>query len=281
VRRALARGIDLFKVLQVATAGAVNHYGLSVGLLREGDPADLIRVDSLEEFNVLQTYIDGQLVAEQGRSLIAPVATEPVNNFHAERKRPSDFRVEARGRQIRAIEAVDGELITNSLTCPAPIENDEVVADVARDLLKISVVNRYQNAPVSVGFVKNFGFKDGALASSVAHDSHNIIAVGTQDQMLCRAVNLIIEHQGGMAAVSRRDEKVLPLPVAGLMSDQDGYAVGRTYRQIDGMAKDMGSPLRAPLMTLSFMGLLVIPSLKLSDRGLFDGNRFQFTSLWG
>lgn len=279
VRRALGKGMDPLQVLSAACANAVSHYGLKVGLLAEGDPADLIRVDNLKDFNVLQTYIDGCLVANRGRSLIEPIAAEPVNRFEADKKTAEDFRVRAESRRIRVIEAVDGDLITHSRIYPARVEADWLVPDVEQDILKIVVVNRYRPAPVSVAFVKNFGLARGAIASSVAHDSHNIIAVGADDISLSRAVNRVIEHRGGVAAADAHAEKVLPLPIAGLMSDQDGCSVGREYAELSAMVKRMGSGLRAPLMTLSFMGLLVIPSLKLSDQGLFDGERFQFTPL--
>ena len=257
----------------------MEHYGLNVGLLAEGDPADLIRVDSLDRFQVLQTFIDGRLVADGGKALIEPLAIRPVNNFQASRKTPADFRREATTGRIRVIQAVDGELITGQTTHPARVRDGWLMPDVEKDILKIAVVNRYHDAPISVGFIQRFGIQQGAIASSVAHDSHNIIAVGTDDESVCRAVNLVVDHQGGIAAVSPTAEKVLPLPVAGLMSDQDGYTVGRAYAELDRMAKQMGSRLRAPFMTLSFMGLLVIPSLKLSDLGLFDGQRFEMTSL--
>jgi len=285
--RAIAKGIDLFKVLKAACINPVLHYGLDNGLLRKGDRADLILVEDLEDFKVLQTYIGGELVAENGRSKIPRTAPEaPINNFHGHPLVPADFSYllnkwgeEENLEQAYVIEALDGQLITNKQVVPVADlrpENGLLRSNPEKDLLKIVVVNRYQQAPVAKSFIRNFGLKKGALASSVAHDSHNIVAVGVDDESLCRAVNLVIEQQGGLSCVEGPGkERILPLPVAGLMSAEDGYAVAEAYTALDAMAKALGSPLRAPFMTLSFMALLVIPHLKLSDLGLFDGDKWQ------
>ena len=282
VKRALAQGYDLFNVLRAACHNPVFHYNLPVGLLRECDPADFILVDNLQDFNILTTYIDGKAVALNGQSLIPDLRSPLVNQFNCQPCQPTDFAVKYADSQatINVIEALDGQLITNCLQLPARIENGEIVADPTRDILKIVVVNRYQPAPVAVGFVKNFGLKTGAMASSVAHDSHNIIAVGCDDASLCRAINLVIEAQGGVSAINAEESLLLALPIAGLMSDLDGYEVARQYTLVHTFAKnDLGSILFSPFMTLSFMGLLVIPALKMSDLGLFDGSRFEFTEL--
>jgi adenine deaminase len=276
VRRAVGKGIDVFKVLRAACVNPVRHYGLAVGLLQPGDPADLVVVQDLKVFKVLQTYINGQLVAETGRSLITPAAPETPNRFNASPQTPAAFAVPAGRAEIPVIEAIDGQLVTHKLMVPAKVAGGQIVADPANDILKITVVNRYREAPPAVAFVKNFGLKEGAIASSVAHDSHNLIAVGTDDESICRAVNRLIEAKGGLAAVTGAEEKILPLPIAGLMSGEDGYEVARRYEALDKMAKRMGSRLKSPFMTLSFMALLVIPSLKLSDKGLFDGDAFAF-----
>jgi len=270
----------------------VNHYKLDVGLLREGDPADLIVVKDLESFEVLQTYINGEMVAENGRSKIESGRSGTVNNFSCDKKETSDFEVPLTSHvsrlNIPVIEALDGQLITNRLSCEPKITDEKLVSDRARDILKIVVVNRYNNAPVAKAFIKNFGLEKGAMASSVAHDSHNIVAVGVDDESICRAVNLVIEKQGGVSAVapqplscgeglSRFKEMILPLPVGGLMSNEDGYKMAADYTAIDTMTKEeLGSTLASPFMTLSFMALLVIPHVKLSDKGLFDGDRFSF-----
>jgi len=279
VQRAVARGQDVLKVLRVACRNPVEHYRLPVGLLREGDAADFILVDDLRDFNVQQTYLDGELVAENGRTLIPAVPVEVVNNFVAHPVQPQDFQLPVPTEQptLRVMECFDGQLITARHDVPARVENGLVVPDVAQDILKLTVVNRYAAAPPAVAFIKGFGLQRGALASSVGHDSHNITAVGCDDESLARAVQLVMEAKGGLAAVGPDGAEILlPLPVAGLMSDQDGYAVAAAYAAVDALAKELGSTLQAPFMTLSFMALLVIPSLKLSDKGLFDGEAFQF-----
>ncbi|GGK62833.1 adenine deaminase [Rufibacter glacialis] len=277
VKRALAKGHNLFHVLQAACVNPVQHYKLEVGLLQEKDPADFIVVDNLEDFNVLKTYINGQLVAEHGQSKIAFIPSEVINNFHAEPKTVAQFQLPAQDTvKLRVIEPYDGQLITGMLLLDPKIKDGFIVSDVAQDVLKMTVVNRYQNAEPALAFIKNFGLKCGAIASSVGHDSHNIIAVGCDDESLCRAVNLLIQAKGGICAVDGDREEVLPLPVAGIMSPEDGYWVAEQYAKLDKAAKDLGSPLTSPFMTLSFMALLVIPALKLSDKGLFDGQHFQF-----
>jgi adenine deaminase len=278
-KRALAKGIDVFKVLQAACVNPVNHYNLEVGLLQQGDAADFILVDNLKEFNVLETYINGELVAKNGKSFVKSVPFEVLNNFNTDIKKVTDFRLALSSKKIRVIEALDGELVTNNIEADSLIVDGDLVSNTATDVLKMTVVNRYKNETPSIAFIKNFGIKEGAIASSVGHDSHNIIAIGVSDEAICKAVNLIIENKGGVCAVTKTTEKVVALPVAGIMSDQPAEIIGNAYAELDAMVKDMGSTLSAPFMTLSFMALLVIPSLKLSDQGLFDGNSFKFTSL--
>jgi len=285
--RAVAKNIDVFKVLQAACINAVKHYNLDVGLLQVGDDADCIIVEDLKNFKTLQTYIDGELVFDHGVSKIQPVSFEVLNNFNTNKKLTKDFRVDSNTTlrlrsgqaKIRVIEALEGQLVTNELIEDATIEDGNLVSNIDTDILKMTVVNRYQDLKPSIAFIKNFGLKEGAIASSVGHDSHNIIAVGVNDDMLCKAVNLLIENKGGICAVSKTEAHIVPLPVAGIMSDQDGETIGKQYASLDAMAKKLGSKLNAPYMTLSFMALLVIPSLKLSDKGLFDGTNFKFTSL--
>jgi adenine deaminase len=277
--RAVAKGNDVFNVLQMACVNPVNHYNLDVGLLNKGDDADFIVVDSLEKFNVLETYINGELVAKNGESFVKHVDFEVLNNFNTDKKKVSDFRFESSTEKIRVIEALDGELVTNQIEADALIKDGNLVSNTATDILKMTVVNRYKNDEPAIAFIKNFVLKEGAIASSVGHDSHNIIAIGVSDEAICKAVNLIIENRGGVCAVNSAEEKIVSLPVAGIMSDKSAEEIGKSYAELDKMAKDMGSKLRAPYMSLSFMALLVIPSLKLSDKGLFDGNTFKFTSL--
>jgi adenine deaminase len=274
--RAVAKGIDVFSVLQAAAVNPVLHYKLPVGLLRVGDAADFIVTGDLQQFQVLQTYINGELVAENGHSRITSQTSGLINNFNCSSKTFADFHMPWKGETtVPVIEALDGQLITNKLMLPPKTSDGYLVSDTERDILKIAVVNRYANAVVALAFIKNTGLKQGAIASSVAHDSHNIVAVGVDDESLCRAVNLVIEQQGGVSCVSPQASLVLPLPVAGLMSAEDGYDVASSYTAIDAMAKSLGSTLAAPFMTLSFMALLVIPHLKLSDLGLFDGDSFK------
>ena len=277
--RAIAKGMDVFKVLQAACINPVQHYNLDVGLLKKGDAADFIVLEDLTHFKTLQTYINGALVFNKDISLIQPVSFNNLNNFNCNKKVVSDFRASANSKKIRVIEAVEGQLVTNEIIENSLIEQGNLISNTEEDILKITVVNRYQNQKPAVAFIKNFGLKKGAIASSVGHDSHNIIAVGVSDEAICKAVNLIIENKGGICAISDAEEHIVPLPVAGIMSDKDGDAIGKQYAELDVIAKKLGSKLNAPYMTLSFMALLVIPSLKLSDKGLFNGSTFKFTSL--
>jgi len=287
--RAVAKGINVYKVMQAACVNPVLHYKLDVGLLKEGDAADFIVVKDLEKFEVVKTFINGELVAENGKSKIESGKSEIINNFSCDKKEVTDFQYllnkygeEENIEQVNIIEALDGQLITNKLLksiTVVKVRNGLLESNPENDILKIVVVNRYNKAPIAKAFIKNFGLKRGAIASSVAHDSHNIVAVGVDDESICKAVNLVIEKQGGVSAVSDKKEMVLALPVAGLMSNEDGYKVAESYTAIDEMVKkELGSTLSAPFMTLSFMALLVIPHLKLSDKGLFDGDKFQFIS---
>ena len=275
--RAIKKGIDLFKVVQAACINPVLHYHLRSGILREGDPADFIIVDDLINFKVQKTFIDGIVVAEDGKTLIKSVPSVLINKFSCQKKIPIDFKVFVNSieNNLSVIEALDGQLITNKLSVNIKSENGFHVSDTSSDILKIVVVNRYSNAPIAKAFIRNFGLKMGAIASSVAHDSHNIVAVGVDDESICRAVNLIILENGGVSCVIEKEEMVIGLPVGGLMSINDGFSVAEAYTSIDAMAKKAGSKLSAPFMTLSFMALLVIPHLKLSDKGLFDGDKFE------
>ena len=278
--RAVAAGCDLMNVLTVACLNPVDHYGLKVGTLRVGDPADFIVVKDLENFEILSTYIDGQQVFGDGKCQIPSTSTSTINQFVAAPISADQLKVTAESETIRVIEAIDGQLITHSKTFPGKVESGLVVSDVQRDLLKIVVVNRYTQSPPAIAFVHGFGLKSGALASSVAHDSHNVIAVGISDEDITAAINGVIETEGGLSFSTAGKTDVLPLPVAGLMAVDPCDVVAEKYTQLDGAAKAAGTTLRAPYMTLSFMALLVIPSLKLSDRGLFDGDKFNFVSLF-
>jgi adenine deaminase len=276
--RAVGKGIDVFKVLKAACINPVHHYKMKVGLLKEGDAADFIIVENLKDFKVLETFINGEKVAEKGRSNIQSKPASLINQFNCLEKTLDEFIFPVKNPHPQIIEALDGQLITNKLSIIPKIENGYYVSDPEADILKLVVINRYKPAPIAKAFIKNFGLKSGAIASSVAHDSHNIIAVGTDDKSIANAVNLVIKAQGGISVADAQNpaiNKLLPLPVAGLMSNEDGYFVAEKYTEIDAAAKQLGSTLSAPFMTLSFMALLVIPHLKLSDKGLFDGDQFK------
>lgn len=277
--RAVAKGMDVFKVLQMACVNPVKHYNLDVGLLQVGDAADFIVVEDLKSFKVLSTYINGELLFNNGTSFIKPENFERPNNFITDFKQVSDFNIKATSNRIRVIEALDGQLLTNEIQAEALVIDGNLVSNTDKDILKITVVNRYQNDIPAMAFIKNFGLKQGAIASSVAHDCHNILAVGINDTLICKAVNAIIKNKGGIVVVTEETEEVMALPIAGIMSDLDAETVGKSYEILSNKAKCLGSRLQAPFMTLSFMALLVIPKLKLSDKGLFDGEKFLFTTL--
>ena len=290
--RAVAKGIDVYKVLKAACINPVHHYKLDVGQLKVGNFADFIVVKDLVEFEVAKTYINGDLVAENGGSLIKTKKSSVINKFSCSKKEVVDFEIKAmsgkevlvsnwlhadgpNGLRIPVIEALDGQLITNKILYEPKVNSGNLESDIEDDILKIVVVNRYSDAPIAKAFIKNFKLLSGAIASSVAHDSHNIVAVGVDDESICKAVNMVIEHKGGVSLVKDDLEIVVPLPVAGLMSNEDGYKVAEQYSLIDKATKEAGSTLGSPFMTLSFMALLVIPHLKLSDKGLFDGDKFE------
>ncbi len=281
VARALAQSYDLFEVLGAACINPVEHYRLPVGTLQVGDPADFIWVQHLDFEHIGQTWINGQLVAEAGHSHIEYKPSGTPNQFGIGQLDIAAFQLPALSQQVRAIVAADGAIITGSTVAEIEVEDGNAVSNCATDVLKIAVVNRYHNAPVALGFVQGFGLRTGALASSVAHDCHNIVVVGCTDAAMCQAVNLVVAAKGGISAVGAGEEQVLELPVAGIMSNLDGETVSIAYSKIDAFTKDvLGSSLSAPFMTLSFMALPVIPSLKMSDKGLFDGEIFDFTDVF-
>ena len=280
VKRAIDLGYNIMDVLKAASLNVVKHYNLNVGLLQKGDDADFIVLDNLEELNVLQTYIKGVLVAENGISMMEHLETEPINNFKVEPIKVADIALTDCGKRIKVISCIDGQLVTDTVVAEPKVENGSIVSDIERDILKLVVVNRYEKTQPAVSFIQNMGLKQGAIASSVAHDSHNIVAVGATDEDIVKAVNLLIENGGGVVTVGNGETAILPLPVAGLMSNGDGYQVAEDYEKADALAHKLGTMLHAPFMTLAFMSLLVIPELKLSDKGLFDGSKFAFTSVF-
>jgi adenine deaminase len=279
VQRAAASGIDFIKALRAATLNPARHYRLKTGLLQPGDPADFIEVDTLVDLNVLRTFIDGRLVAEAGETHIARVAADSPNCFEAVPIGHADLRLRDRGRAVRLIQAVDGHLVTRARQAHCRVADGWLVSDPEQDILKIAVLNRYSRKPPALGFVCGFGLRRGAIASSIAHDSHNVIAVGVDDADLARAINLVVRQKGGMAVCAGDLAEILPLPVAGLMTPADGVQTAGQYAHLDRLAKSLGSPLTAPFMTLSFMALPVIPELKLTDRGLFELSSFKHVDL--
>ncbi len=284
--RAIALGCDLFDTLWAACVHPVLHYRLPLGLLREGESADFIRVKDLKTFEVLETWRAGELLAQNGTSLLPHLEVETPNYFLAKEKQVSDFQIIANYETIEAhiIEALDGQIVTGHLKEIINTKAGQIIADTATDTLKIVVLNRYaENASPALGLVRGFGLRHGALASTVAHDSHNIVAVGADDASICAAVNALIRCKGGIAAVDGQsgETRVLALPIAGLMSDQDGYALSLEYAALDEWTKScLSCTLRAPFMVLSFLALPVIPALKMTDFGLFDVKRFIKTPLF-
>jgi len=281
VMRAISLGYDLFDVLRVASFNAVKHYGLNMGLLKVGDPADFIVVQDLKDFRILDTYIDGVRVYGEGDVHISPVETELKNAFTDRSVTPSEFRVMKQSNRMHVIQAKDGELITQRTLITLKDGEKEVHSDPDHDLLKISVINRYDpEIKPSVGFVSGFGIRHGAMASSIAHDSHHVVCVGVSDRHIAETVRWIFSNRGGIAVHDGNTISGLPLPIAGLMTGDPVKMTGERYLELTRIAGNMGSSLQAPFMTLSFMSLLVIPSLKIGDRGLFDVDAFSFTPLF-
>jgi len=280
VKRAISAGYDILDVFRAASYNPVKHYRLNVGLLQSGDDADFVIVDNLSDLNILKTYIKGEIIAENGNSLLSfQPQNNLINQFKASKLQVEDIHVKPRGERLKVIVVSDGQLFTHAGTFEPKVENGNVVSDTENDILKLVVYNRYENSKPSVGFIKNIGLKKGALASTVSHDSHNIVAVGTSDTEIVSAINKIIDSKGGILVCSENESYMLPLPVGGLMSPDDGFSVAKNYELVDAKAKEFGSGLNAPFMTVAFMSLLVIPELKLTDKGLFDGINYGFTHL--
>ena len=280
IRKGIKNGLDIYKLIRSAVVNPVQHYGLNVGLLREGDPADFIIVDDLDKFNIKETIIDGISVFKNGEVLFDKIDTEPINLFNRGKICEKDIKVKQQEGKIRVITAVDGELITGQELHDPLIENGHIISDVKNDILKMAVINRYKNEPIQIGFIKNIGLKKGAIASSIAHDSHNIIAVGVSDDDIVSVVNKLIENKGGIVVGDKEKQLDLKLEVAGLMTSKDGTEVAKLYNELNVLAKEYGTKLKSPFMTIAFMSLLVMPELKLGDKGLFDVNKFDFVDLF-
>jgi adenine deaminase len=280
VKKAIENKIDSIKVLIAASLNPIKHYNLDVGLLRVGDPADFLVIDDLDKLNVISTFINGCETAKAGKSLINRIKSKKINNFNINKLKPDDFSLKSNAEKMNVIVTIEGQIFTEKIKEKSKVENGFVVSDVNKDILKIVVINRYKKSKPALAFIKNFGLKDGAIASSVAHDSHNIIAVGLKNEYICKAVNLIIENKGGISAVGKNCEIVIGLPIAGIISEKSYNEVAKNYTEINNAAKSLGAKLKSPFMTLSFMALPVIPRLKITDKGLFDSERFKFINLF-
>ena len=279
ILRATEFGIEFVDAILSATLNPITHYGMDAGLLRVGDNADLVVIPDVGTMDVEATYIKGQKVADEHKTKLSRVPIAPINNFTRQEIRELDIQLSAEGRKMRVIRVIDGQLYTECEIVEIDQSAAFVAADLDRDLLKLVVVNRYDPlAKPAVCFVKGVGLKRGAFAQSVAHDSHNIIATGVDDTEIVAAVNTVIRSKGGLAVVDNNEKLSLPLPVAGLMSTEEASVVARVDRELDVAVKELGSELTAPFISLSFLALPVIPRLKLSDKGLFDGEKFKLIS---
>lgn len=276
IKRAIAKGFNPLKVLKAACYNPQKHYGIDIGLLQKGDNATFVIADNFSDFNILETVIKGELVAKTGNTLLKSFYSNVLNNFSATKLHESQIELQENSKEIFVIGAEDRSLMTKKVKLKPKVVDGKMVSDIENDILKIVVLNRYFDAEPAVAFVYGFGLKKGAIASSIAHDSHNIIAVGVDDDDIISAINLLVEAKGGISLCDKSLTKLLKLQIAGLMSVEDGYKVAADYNEIDNFAKQFGSKLCAPFMTLSFMALLVIPSLKISDKGLFDSDNFCF-----
>ena len=280
VKRLLAYGYNIFDILRIVVVNPVEHYDLDTGMLRKGDKADFIIIDKPEDFNVLETWINGRKVFDGKNTLFESPAVSPLNKFYATPVKPDDIRVTKKAGKIRVIDAIDGELVTGIYEWEIEKSGGILQPNTDKDILKIVVKDRYKDSDPSVAFIKGFGLKEGAFASSIAHDSHNIIAIGADDRSICRAVNRVIEMTGGLVVCDQDKCTEIALEIGGIMSDVPCGTMAEKYEGLTDIVKHMGCKLKSPFMTLSFMSLLVIPELKLGDRGLFDVNKFEFVDLY-
>jgi adenine deaminase len=294
VIRAVALGHDVFDVLKCACMTPIEHYQLPLGCLQVGQVMDAVLVDNLTDFTIKSTWLKGQKVAEEGQTLLNSVTEQAINCFKAKPIALEELKITVKAGLLRVIDVCEGKLFTrekrvstdqlsispNHLQANYSLSDKLIVtANPDNDLVQLTVLNRYQEAPAVNAFVSGTGLKSGAIASTVAHDSHNIIAMGCDQQAIKEAINTLIKLKGGICVHHSKGIDVLPLEVAGLMSLQSGEVVAQQYQRLDQLAKSLGFTLTSPFMTLSFLALLVIPELKLSDKGLFDGRDFSFKEL--
>lgn len=280
VKKLIELGYDIFDIIKISVFNPVDHYKLDVGRLKEGDNADFIVVDNPYEFNVKETWIDGKKVYDGQDVSFKALGGKEINRFHSSKIRKSDIQVNASGNKIRLIKARDGELVTDELIKDVVSNRGNAVSDTGQDILKIVVKDRYNDGDPAIAFISGYGLQKGAFASSVAHDSHNIIAVGVDDESICKAINSIVEMKGGLSVYDGNEINSLQLEIGGIMTNVPCGTVAAKYEELSRKVKDMGCGFRAPFMTLSFMALPVIPDLKLTDKGLFDVNKFDFVDLF-
>jgi adenine deaminase len=277
--RLINDGFDIFNVIRAVTLNPVLHYGIDMGLLRTGDNADFIVVDDLKTMHVLQTWINGECVYNYGETMFDAGEIKVSNTFNASLVTLNDILLRNSGLKIQVIKAYNGELITDKIVMLSG--NDKYIeSSTENDVLKIVVKQRYNDGIPAVALINGMGIKEGAFATSVAHDSHNIIAVGSNDKDIVDAINMVIDAKGGMSVVTVKRRELLRLPIAGIMSDLPVETVAERYQILSEMVKGLGCKMDAPFMTLSFMALLVIPCLKIGDKGLFDVIKFAPTSLF-
>ena len=278
INKAVDLGIDLIKAINMVTINPAYHYNLNCGAIVPGAKADFIIVDSIYDCNVLKTYVGGECVFDGENVLFDIPEIEPRNTINTTKKTAGDFDIHYDGDEceVNVIECFDGDLLTKKATAKLYVKDGVVQPDIYQDILKIAVVERYGGNTIANAFIKGFGLKKGAIASSVAHDSHNIIVIGYNSQEMADAVNQVIDDKGGISVVSEDFSDSLPLPIAGLMSNEDVYDVADKLGILHNMVKALGCQVEAPFMTMAFMALLVIPSIKISDKGLFDGDNFEF-----
>jgi len=280
IKRGIDAGYDFFDMLRSATLNPLQHYNLETGILRENDPADLVLIDNPKSFKVISTFVDGEKVFENPKTKIDHIKEHPINNFSCDRIKQGQLKITAKSNKITGIEAFDGQLFTKKRIFDARIKNGEVLSDIEKDILKIVVYNRYNKTNPSVAFIKGLGLKNGAIASTIAHDSHNIIAAGVNDEDIANAINRLIELKGGILVTENEKYDEIQLEIAGLLTQNDGKEIASKYKKLNQLVRSMGSTLNAPFMTISFMALLVIPEIKLSDMGLFDVRKFKIIDMF-
>lgn len=280
LKKAVALGVDPLLAIRMVTLNPVKHYGLGLGLIQKNDPADFIIVNNLKSFSVLESYINGKLIAKNGQALFKARPKKINSSLKLKIKKSDDFIIESgKDARVRVIEAHEGKIVTSEIRRKLKTKNNDLIPDIKNDILKIANCSRYGNNNIGLGFITGFGLKKGAIASSVSHDSHNIIVIGTDNKNMAKAVNQVIKMNGGLAVVDNKKIIKLKLPIAGLMSGEPVGKIVKGLNELHKKTKGLGCHLSSPFMTMSFMALLVVPELKLSDRGLFDGNNFMFTDL--